>query len=166
MKTAPPSNATSDTELENQIADGLVISNRITLYLLGACSDECLAHVVPKGWGPAAQFAHIHNVRLMWLDSAKVAHGLTKLETARSAHTRAALTSALHSSGSTLETVVQGHLNNGTRMPGFKPHTPAFVSYIVAHHAYHHAELGIICRDLGYPIDKKHAFGIWEWGTR
>jgi hypothetical protein len=166
MKSAAPSGATRDAELVGQIVDGLVISNRITLYLLDACSDDCLAHVVPKGWGPAAQFAHIHNVRLMWLDGAKVAHGLTKLETARSAHTRVVLTQALAASGGALEAVVRGHLDNGTRMPGFKPHTPAFVSYIVAHHAYHHGEVGIICRDLGYPIDKKHAFGIWEWGTR
>jgi hypothetical protein len=62
MKTAPPTGATSDTELANQIVEGLVISNRITLYLLDACSDECLAQILPKGWGPAAQFAHIHNV--------------------------------------------------------------------------------------------------------
>ena len=34
------------------------------------------------------------------------------------------------------------------------------------HRAYHHGELGIICREAGFPIDKKHAFGIWEWGTR
>jgi uncharacterized damage-inducible protein DinB len=166
MKAAPGTGATSDAEFANQIAEGLVISNRITLYLLDTCSDECLAQVLPKGWGPAAQFAHIHNVRLMWLDSAKVAHGLKKLETSRAAHTRTALTQALDASGAALEAVVRGHLDNGTRMPGFKPHTPAFVSYIVAHHAYHHGELGIICRDLGYPIDKKHAFGIWEWGTR
>ena len=153
-------------ELTDQILESLEISNRITTYLLEACTDECLATVLPKGWGPAAQFAHIHNVRLMWLDAAKVAHGLSKLETKQSAHPRDTLLSALNGSGDAMVALVRRHLDAGTRVPGFKPHTPAFVGYLVAHHAYHHAELGIICREIGFPIDKKHAFGIWEWGTR
>jgi uncharacterized damage-inducible protein DinB len=152
--------------LADQIVESLAISNRLTTYLLEACSDEALAHVLTKGWGLAAQFAHIHNVRLMWLDSAKVSHGLTKLETKQSAHTRAALRTALDTSARAMESLVGQLLSDGKRMPGFKPHTPAFVSYLVAHHAYHHGEIGFIARETGFPIDKKHAFGMWEWGTR
>jgi DinB superfamily len=156
----------TDTVLIDQIVESLAISNRITTYLLEACSDEALAHVLPKGWGLAAQFAHIHNVRLMWLDSAKVTHGLVKFETKSAGHTRVALLPALDASGAALESLIGELLRDGKRMPGFKPHTPGFVSYLVAHHAYHHAEIGIIARGTGFPIDKKHAFGMWEWGSR
>ena len=149
-----------------QLVETLAISHRITRYLLEGCTDACLATVLPKGWGPAAQFAHLHNVRLMWLDSAKVQHGLAKLETKQASHTRAVLEDALDASAAAMERLVAALLAEGKRMPGFKPHTPAFVGYLVAHHAYHHGELGIICREAGFPIDKKHAFGIWEWGTR
>jgi uncharacterized damage-inducible protein DinB len=149
-----------------ELIETLAISNRITLYLLEACSDEALAVVLPKGWGLAAQFAHIHNVRLMWLDSAKVAHGLTKLETKQAAHTRATLIAALCASGDAMSALVTELLDAGKRMPGFRPHTPAFIGYLVAHHGYHHGEIGIIARETGFPIDKKHAFGMWEWGSR
>jgi uncharacterized damage-inducible protein DinB len=154
------------SELADQIVESLKISNRITLYLLEACSDDALAHVIPKGWGLAAQFAHVHNVRLMWLDGAKVNHQLDKLATKQSAHTRGDLTRALEDSASALEELVATLLVDGKRMPGFKPHTPGFVAYMVAHQAYHHGEVGLIARDTGFPIDKKHAFGMWEWGTR
>jgi uncharacterized damage-inducible protein DinB len=152
--------------LADQIVESLAISNRVTTYLLEACSDEALAHVLPKGWGIAAQFAHIHNVRLMWLESAKASHGLAKLETKQAAHSRAVLLAAIDASAGAIETLVSELLRDSKRMPGFKPHTPAFVSYLVAHHAYHHAEIGIVARETGFPIDKKHAFGMWEWGSR
>jgi uncharacterized damage-inducible protein DinB len=154
------------SELADQIVDSLVLSNRITTYLLDACSDEALARSLPKGWGLAAQFAHIHNVRLMWLDGARAPHGLSKLETKQATHSRAELTDALDASAAALEALVATLLADGKRMPGFKPHTPAFVTYLAAHQAYHHAEIGIIARDTGFAIDKKHAFGMWEWGVR
>jgi uncharacterized damage-inducible protein DinB len=152
--------------LAEQLVESLDISNRITLHLLEACSDDGLAHVLPKGWGLAAQFAHIHNVRLMWLDAAKVPHGLVKLATKAAAHPRSALHDALTASNAAMLEVVAGLLRDGKRMPGFKPHTPAFVGYLIAHHAYHHGEIGLIARDIGQPIDKQHAFGMWEWGSR
>lgn len=151
---------------DDHLVETLAISNRITLYLLEAITDEALAHVLPKGWGLAAQFAHIHNVRLMWLDSAKADHGLAKLETKGAAHSRATLHDALVASASALERVVAEHVASGRRVPGFKPHTTGFVGYMCAHQGYHHGEIGIIARDIGHPIDKKHAFGMWEWGTR
>lgn len=155
-----------EMELADQIVESLAISNRVTLYLLEACTDACLSEVRPKGWGPSAQFAHLHNVRLMWLDAAKVAHGLGKLETKQYAHLREELNTALTASGDALVSLVTRLMAEGKRMPGFKPHTPGFVAYLVAHHAYHHAEIGVACREIGHPIDKKHAFGMWEWGVR
>jgi uncharacterized damage-inducible protein DinB len=154
------------SEIAHQLVESLTIANRLTLYLLDACTDEALGVVPAKGWGLAAQFAHIHNVRLMWLDSAKVASGSTKLETKSASHTGVSLRAALGQSGSAMEELVARLLIEDKRMPGFKPHTPAFVGYLIAHASYHHGEIGFIARDSGFPIDKKHAFGLWEWGAR
>lgn len=73
---------------------------------------------------------------------------------------------ALSASALDLEGLVADTLASGTRLPGFKPHTTAFVGYFCAHQAYHHAEIGIVAKELGFPIDKKTAFGMWEWGVR
>jgi uncharacterized damage-inducible protein DinB len=71
-------------ELVDQLLDTWVIHNRIHLYLLDAIAPEALEGVsASKGRSVAAQFAHIHNVRLMWLSSAapELMDGLQKLET-------------------------------------------------------------------------------------
>jgi uncharacterized damage-inducible protein DinB len=152
--------------INDELVETLATSHRITVYLLDACTDNGLAHVLSKGWGLSAQFAHLHNVRLMWLDGAKVPNDLAKLETKGVAHDRAVLRDALDASAAAMEALVARLLAEGRRMPGFKPHTTAFVGYLVAHHAYHHGEIGLIARDIGEPIPKKAAFGMWEWGVR
>jgi hypothetical protein len=59
------------------------VHNRIHLYLLEAISEEALGAVVhPKSRSVWALFAHIHNVRLMWLKSAApdLLEGLPKID--------------------------------------------------------------------------------------
>ena len=59
------------------------IHNRINLYLLDAIQEEHLSDaLVSKGRTVAEQFAHLHNVRLLWLKaSASALMGdLQKLE--------------------------------------------------------------------------------------
>lgn len=54
---------------EKEIVDTWNIHNRINLFLLDAIRPEVLSDVpaASKGRNVAQQFAHLHNVRLMWL---------------------------------------------------------------------------------------------------
>lgn len=66
-----------------QIIETWEIHNRINLYLLNAIKEEYLADVsASKGRNVGEQFAHIHNVRLMWLKAANpiCSKGRTKLK--------------------------------------------------------------------------------------
>ena len=57
--------------MPNQLVDTWNIHNRINLYLLDAIDKSSIAsHSASKGRSVGEQFAHIHNVRLMWLKSA------------------------------------------------------------------------------------------------
>ena len=59
------------------------IHNRINLYLLDATEPAALSGLsTSKGRTVGEQFAHIHNVRLMWLKSAApdLLAGLSKVE--------------------------------------------------------------------------------------
>src|SRR6266849_6883795 len=59
------------------------IHNRINLYLLDAIEPASLRNLsASKGRNVGEQFAHMHNVRLMWLKAAapELLKGLTKLE--------------------------------------------------------------------------------------
>ena len=61
---------TRTVTMEEPLVETWSIHNRINLYLLDAIADESLALALPKCRTVFDQFAHIHNVRLMWLKSA------------------------------------------------------------------------------------------------
>jgi hypothetical protein len=46
---------------------------------------------------------------------------------------------------------------------GFKPHAAAF---LVSHESHHRGQIALTLKQAGHPLEKKVAFGIWEWGTR
>src|SRR3954463_4670293 len=69
--------------MEEQLLDTWNIHNRINLYVLDAIAPESLRSVsTSKGRSVGEQFAHIHNVRLMWLKSAapELMEGIEKIE--------------------------------------------------------------------------------------
>ena len=68
---------------EKQFLETWQIHDRINLYLLDAIDPGALVSLsASKGRTVGEQFAHIHNVRLMWLKSAAPAllSGLVKIE--------------------------------------------------------------------------------------
>lgn len=154
--------------MEGQIADTWNINNRINLYLLDAIPPEALSGLpTSKGRNVGEQFAHIHNVRLMWLDAADkdLMDGLTKIEKA-DALDKDLLQHSLEMSGTAIETLLNRSVAAGGKVKGFKPHVTAFLGYLCAHEGYHRGEIGIILNQAGHKLDQKVAYGIWEWGSR
>ncbi len=139
------------------------IHDRINRYLLDAIPDEDLQTKLAKGKSVLGQFAHIHNVRLMWLKAAapELLEGLEKLEDP----SRAALQTQLEKSGDAIATLIEQAETTG-KVKNFKPHPTAFVGYLIAHESNHrgHAELAL--RQAGKPIPDKVMYGLWEWGVR
>ena len=85
------------------VLEAWAIHDRINRYLLAAVPDAALSAVsASKGRAVAEQFAHIHNVRLMWLKAAQPAAlaGLTKLE--KGALTKKVLHVELEKSGAAM----------------------------------------------------------------
>jgi uncharacterized damage-inducible protein DinB len=149
-----------------QLVETWQINNRIDLYLLGAIPEEQLAAgLSSKGRDVGKQFAHIHNVRLMWLKSAvpDLHEKQTKLEdniTKDFLHTR------LTESGLAVETLIARAIEANGKVKGFKPHVTAFVGYLLAHDAHHRSQIILALKQSGHKIDQKIGYGIWEWGSR
>ncbi|MFN0119825.1 MAG: DinB family protein [Blastocatellia bacterium] len=151
----------------DQLAETWNIHNRIQLYLLAAIPDEALSAVAgPKTRNVHDLFAHIHNVRLMWLKSAapELLAGIDKIET-KQISSRAALTTALASSGLAMEKLLRQSAASG-RVKGFKPHVVAFLGYIISHESHHRGQITWALKLSGHPLDQKTSFGLWEWGVR
>ena len=157
----------NDVPLDEQLLDTWNIHARINLYMLDAIAPKAFSGVsASKGRSVGEQFAHIHNVRLMWLKSAspELLEGLEKIEKEQS-HNKELLLQSLAKSDAAMVMLLRDGLAKG-RIKGFKPHPVAFIGYMISHESYHRAEVGIILAQSGHPLDKKTSFGLWEWGVR
>lgn len=151
--------------MNDQLLDTWQIHNRINLYVLDAIAPDALESVAGKGRTVADIFAHAHNVRLMWLKESapELMDGLAKIE--KGAADKNALRSALEQSGKAIEALLNRGLGAG-KIKGFKPHAVAFAGYLISHESYHCGEIGIALTQSSHPLDKKVAYGMWEWGVR
>jgi uncharacterized damage-inducible protein DinB len=158
----------SDTTLAEQVLDTWRIHDRINRYLLTAVPAEALADVsASKGRTVGEQFAHVHNVRLMWLKQAapELLAGLEKIEK-DGAGDADALRAALEASGRAVEELLRRGLEPGGRVKGFKPHTAAFLGYLVSHESHHRGQIALTLKQAGHPLERKISYGMWEWGSR
>jgi uncharacterized damage-inducible protein DinB len=152
---------------EGQIAETWAIHNRINLYMLDAIPQEAMsAAASPKCRTVYDLFAHIHNVRLMWLKSTpELLAGLEKLET-KTVGDKAKLRAAIEASGRAIEQLLEKSSEAGGNVKGFKPHVTAFLGYLISHESHHRGQAGWSLKISGHPLDQKTAYGLWEWGVR
>jgi len=149
----------------SHLSETFHINNNINLYLLDAIAEEHLKdQSSSKGRNVGEQFAHMHNVRLMWLQVADPAlmKGLEKIEKEKGI-TKTLLQKSLESSTKKIELLLD---KSPERVKGFKPHSTAFLGYLLAHEGHHRGQILLCLKQSGHMVDKKTQFGIWEWGSR
>jgi uncharacterized damage-inducible protein DinB len=150
----------------NDLIDTWRIHNRINNYLLAAITEEALQLGIGRGRNAAEQFAHMHNVRLMWLKASAPAlfAGQTKIEKGDRL-TAELLTQRLNESGDAITSMLEDALAAG-KLKGFKPHPAAFLGYMISHESHHRGQITQSLKQAGYKIDAKVLYGLWEWGSR
>lgn len=150
----------------NPLTETWQIHNRINLYLLDSVDEAYLADVsASKGRTVGEQFAHMHNVRLMWLKASEpvLLDGLEKIE--KEHISKEGIRTALTASAHAIEQLFEKTTPDG-KIKGFKPHAAGFLGYLISHESHHRGQIMLTLKQSGHPVDKKIQFGIWEWGTR
>jgi uncharacterized damage-inducible protein DinB len=148
------------------LTDTWRINENIHQYLIDNLTDEAWTAKPPGGKGRniAAIFAHIHNVRLMWVKAAAKGSALPEKAEAREL-SREDAKRALRESAAAVAKILSQGFSTG-KVSGFPPSAAAFLGYMLAHDAHHRGQVMMLARQAGHPVTPQVGFGLWEWNTR
>jgi len=160
-----PKKAVTPFLLPEALLSAFDTNDRINQYLLENLPAEAWRAEPPgkKGRDIASVFAHMHNVRVMWL---KATGGKVPAQLDKYKGTAAQARKALDESRAALREVLRSALAGDGRIKGFRPDVAGFFGYLIAHDAHHRGQVTMLARQAGHPISQKAMFGMWEWGVR
>jgi uncharacterized damage-inducible protein DinB len=167
MSPAAATSKAASLDVRKALLETFAINEKVNQLLLANIADAAWHAAPPSGKGRtiAEIAAHIHHVRLMWLSAADKSGKLpAKLqpETIKQRDVQA----ALKQSSAAVESLLEKALDDPEgKVPNFKPNVVVFIGYLVAHDSHHRGQIGMLARQLGHPVDKKAAYGLWEWGS-
>jgi uncharacterized damage-inducible protein DinB len=139
-----------------------------------------IEHLHPTAWRAkppgkarpiAAIFTHIHNVRTKWV-RLTAPHLKVPVQLNRARCTpQQACAGLAESAARCVEMLAEALGDGGGRIEKFCrdgwarpwPVGLEMLCYMLAHEAHHRGQVCILAHQLGYPLPKKVAWGMWDW---
>ena len=151
----------------SQLVEAWRMSNEANLFLLAQIPKAYLEdRYAPRTRTVAAQFAHMHNVRLRW-----VQHSAPKLVGKPASFPRAAqpnkteLKRALVASSKIVARYLEDCDTEG-KVKRWNGSPATVLGYLIAHEAQHRGLAMVAMRIAGRKLPQEVVYGQWKWGKQ
>ena len=162
----------SDTQLARAAVRIFAANDRINQIIIENLDSSAWRAKPPgKARSIAAIFTHMHNVRCKWVrltaPHLKIPQQLNRTHcTPRQARAGLAQSAARCS-----EMLAEALAGSGRRVENFRrdgwarawPAGPEMLCYMLCHEAHHRGQVCMLAHQLGFPLPKQVAYGIWNW---
>lgn len=153
--------------MPNDLVDAWRMSDEANRFLLSKVPRESLEdRYAPRTRTVAQQFAHIHAVRLRWLQHAApaLAGGVEPLPTEPPPGKRE-IGAALSASSKLIVAFLE-ECEAAGKVKSWKGGPATFLGYMVAHEAHHRGLILVTLRLAGRKLPQDVVYGLWDWGKR
>lgn len=153
--------------MESDIIEAWHINNSMNYLLLNSVPDEALeARYSPKTRTVAAQFAHMHNVRVSHLEGRAVdLVGDLKGFPRGAQPEKTELRTALEASEQAVAKMLAQFARDG-KVKSWNGAPVTYLSYFISHESHHRGLALVALRLSGVKIPKEITYGLWYWRRR
>jgi uncharacterized damage-inducible protein DinB len=152
--------------MKEQLIKAWQINNSNNILLVRSLDKEALSKTLSAKGGRhiGAQLAHVHNVRVKWLEfvAKEMYDSSLLLEDKEPSQTQ--LEKAFDLSAEKIIEVINTSWERDGKLSSFKTGLIPFISYLISHESHHRGNILLTLKQAGVKLDDKVKYGLWEWG--
>lgn len=144
------------------LIDAWFVNAAQTIFLLDCLTPEQWEAAAPEAKPIRAQFAHLHNVRLMWVKMSDKSLLGTMEQAARRKGTQAEIRAGLIESAAAIARIFENSGSADGKVKGLSRSAAAFLAGVCAHEGYHRGQIELILRQAGVELDDQKMLHLWD----